>query len=97
MPSLSVEHLVEPTVEEAEILATIEAETLAFLNQNVDALCDCWVQAHYIRHATILPYSGVVEVQGIEGLRAHFSAHFSSDLSQDGDCLLYTSPSPRDS
>ena len=61
---------------QAEIKAIIEAETSAFLNRDVDALCACWAQEPYIRHTTILPYCGVVEVNGIAGLRDHFIAHF---------------------
>ena len=65
--------------EQPDIMATIEAETSAFLSRNVDALCDCWVQEPYLQHTTILPYCGVVQVTGITELRNHFSSHFRNE------------------
>jgi len=62
--------------EDVDIKAVIEAETTAYLNQDVDALCDCWVQEPYLQHTTILPYCGVVQVHGIKGLRNHFVEDF---------------------
>jgi DNA-binding CsgD family transcriptional regulator len=67
--------------EQTEIMAVVEAETAAFLDRDIDALSDCWVQAPYIQHTTILPYCGVVQVNGIEALRKHFLAHFNNDES----------------
>lgn len=64
---------------QAEIVTVIEAETAAFLNRDVDALCDCWVQEPYLQHTTILPYCGVVQVNGIVELREHFLAHFRNE------------------
>lgn len=67
---------VEPSAEQIEIMATIEAETAAYLNRDVDALCDCWVQDQYPQHTTILPYAGMVRANGIDGIRDHFLSHF---------------------
>lgn len=66
-------------VEHAEITAVIEAETTAFLKRDIDALCRCWVQEPYLKHTTILPYAGMVQVNGIDGLRDHFIAHFRNE------------------
>lgn len=74
--TMTAEEVEEPGVEQAEIVAIIEAETAAFLKRDVDALCDCWVQESYLQHTTILPYAGVVQVNGIAGLRDHFVSHF---------------------
>jgi len=65
-----------PSDGKAEILNVIEKETAAFLNRDIDALCDCWVQEPYIQHTTILPYAGMVRVHGITALRNHFLSHF---------------------
>jgi len=77
--SMTVEKVLEPDTEQAEIVSLIEAETAAFLNWDVDALCDCWVQEPYLQHTTIVPYCGVVQVNGIAGLRDHFLAHFRNE------------------
>ena len=73
---MAVEKRVEFSAEQAEIVALVEAETAAFLNRDVDALCDCGVQEPYLQHITILPYAGVVKVNGIDALRNHFLSHF---------------------
>lgn len=77
--TITAENIREPSAEQAEIVNIIEAETAAFLNQDVDALCDCWVREPYLQHTTILPYSGVVQVNGITALHDHFKAHFRNE------------------
>ncbi|MEM7258911.1 MAG: hypothetical protein AAF404_16160, partial [Pseudomonadota bacterium] len=62
--------------EQAEIAAVIKAETEAFLNRDVEAICNCWSSEPYIQHTTILPYAGMVQITGIDALRAHFLSHF---------------------
>jgi len=62
--------------DEADIVAVIETETAAFLSRDLQALCDCWVPEPYIQHTTILPYTGMVQVNGIAALRDHFASHF---------------------
>ncbi len=66
----------ELSVEQAKIVAIIEAETIAFLDRDVDALCNCWAHKPYVQHTTILPYAGVVPVHGIKEIRNHFQSHF---------------------
>lgn len=70
-------------IEHDEIVALIERETAAFLNRNIDDLCECWVQEAYVKHTTILPYAGVVQVQGIAGLRNHIVSHFNNEKPLD--------------
>ena len=70
-------------VEKTEIMAVIETETTAFLNRDIDALCQCWVPETYVQHTTVLPYAGIVQVHGIDGLRDHFVAHFSIEPALD--------------
>lgn len=64
---------------QTNIVNVIEAETTAFMKHDIDALCNCWVQEPYLQHTTILPYCGVVQVNGIVGLRNHFLAHFKNN------------------
>ena len=65
--------------DQARIVTLIEAETAAFLNRDIEALFDCWVQESYVQHTTILPYAGVVQVQGIAALRQHLLSHFNNE------------------
>ncbi len=69
--------------DQASIVTTIETETAAFVNRDVDALCDCWVQESYVQHTTILPYAGVVQVKGITALRQHVLSHFNNEKPLD--------------
>jgi len=73
---MTAEKVLESGDDEAEIVALIEAETAAYLRRDVDGLCDCWVQQPYLRHTTILPFAGAVQVNGIDGLRNHFTSHY---------------------
>lgn len=73
----------ETVIEHDEIVALIERETAAFLDRNIDDLCACWVQEAYVTHTTILPYAGVVQVQGIAGLRNHIMSHFVNEKPLD--------------
>jgi len=83
--TIEKQNALEPDAEQSEIVSIIEAETTAYLKRNVDALCACWVQQPYLQHTTILPYCGVVQVNGIEGLRNHFLAHFRNEKPLDID------------
>ncbi len=76
---MTAEKMSESNARQAEIVAIIEAETSAFLNRDVEALCECWVQEPYLQHTTILPYAGMVQVNGIIGLRDHFLTHFRNE------------------
>ncbi len=71
------------SAEQTDIMNTIEAETTAFLNRDIEALCDCWVQEPYLQHTTILPYCGVVQVNGFDALRNHFLSHFNAEAPVD--------------
>lgn len=73
---MNAEQVPDLSTEKVAITSTIVAETIAFLSRDVDAICDCWVHEPYIQHTTILPYAGVVQIHGIEGLRNHFLSHF---------------------
>ena len=66
-------------MEYAEIVALIERETAAFIQRDIDGLCECWASEVYVQHTTVLPYAGVVQVNGIDGLRNHFLAHFRNE------------------
>jgi DNA-binding CsgD family transcriptional regulator len=76
---VGIQDVPEPATEHDEIVALIETETAAFLERNIDRLCDCWVREAYVRHTTILPYAGVVQVNGIDGLRNHIQCHFDNE------------------
>lgn len=76
---MGIQEVPEPGAEHDEIVALIEAETTAFIARNIDRLCDCWVQEPYVQHTTILPYAGVVQVNGIAGLRNHILSHFDNE------------------
>jgi len=76
---MNIRETLEPSAEHSCIVALIEAETAAFLSRDIDALCNCWVQEPYLQHTTILPYCGMVQVNGIANLRDHFVAHFKNE------------------
>lgn len=73
---MALEKSIEPNPDEAAIVAVIEAETAAFLQRDIDALVDCWAKEPYVQHMTILPYVGMVKVEGFDKLRAHILTHF---------------------
>ena len=53
-------------------------------------------QRYYLNGALLILKKGSMELVSTDGHRLAYTAAFIEDLDLDEDCLLYTSPSPRD-